>query len=541
MNRNIFANFESNRTNTVETELMDKISILWADDEIDLLKPHILFLQEKGYDVATANNGDGAIEQFKARNFDIVFLDENMPGISGIETLAKLKALKPEVPVVMITKSEEEHIMEQAIGSKIADYLIKPVNPNQILLSLKKNLENRRLISEKTSADYQQEFRNIGMTLSDKLTWKEWTEVYRRLVYWELELKRSSDESMYEILTAQKSEANTLFSKYIENNYLGWLKNQDAPTTPVMSHQLMKKKILPAADATTTEPVFMVLIDNLRYDQWRIIQPLIAEYFRLQDDDLYLSILPTATQYARNAIFAGLMPSEIEARFPNLWLNDEEEGGKNMHEETFLNDTLKRFRKEWKSSYVKITNHNDGKALVDNVPNMMLNKFNVIVYNFVDMLSHARTEMEMIRELADDEAAYRSLTLSWFEHSPLFEALKRISEKKVKLIITTDHGTIRVKEPSKLVGDRNVNTNLRYKQGRNMNYEKKDVFEVKNPADAFLPRQHLSQAFVFIKQDKFFAYPNNYNYYVTYYKNTLQHGGISLEEMVIPFAVLTSK
>ncbi len=541
MNRNIFANFESNRTNTVETELMDKISILWADDEIDLLKPHILFLQEKGYDVATANNGDGAIEQFKARNFDIVFLDENMPGISGIETLAKLKALKPEVPVVMITKSEEEHIMEQAIGSKIADYLIKPVNPNQILLSLKKNLENRRLISEKTSADYQQEFRNIGMTLSDKLSWKEWTEVYRRLVYWELELKRSSDESMYEILTAQKSEANTLFSKYIENNYLGWLKNQDAPTTPVMSHQLMKKKILPAADATTTEPVFMVLIDNLRYDQWRIIQPLIAEYFRLQDDDLYLSILPTATQYARNAIFAGLMPSEIEARFPNLWLNDEEEGGKNMHEETFLNDTLKRFRKEWKSSYVKITNHNDGKALVDNVPNMMLNKFNVIVYNFVDMLSHARTEMEMIRELADDEAAYRSLTLSWFEHSPLFEALKRISEKKVKLIITTDHGTIRVKEPSKLVGDRNVNTNLRYKQGRNMNYEKKDVFEVKNPADAFLPRQHLSQAFVFIKQDKFFAYPNNYNYYVTYYKNTLQHGGISLDEMVIPFAVLTSK
>lgn len=541
MNRNIFANFESISKSTADTELMDKINILWADDEIDLLKPHILFLREKGYDVDTANNGDGAIEQFKAKNYDIVFLDENMPGISGIETLARLKNLNAEVPVVMITKSEEEHIMEQAIGSKIADYLIKPVNPNQILLSLKKNLENRRLISEKTASDYQQEFRNIGMTMSDKLSWKEWTEVYRRLVYWELELKRSSDESMYEILTAQKSEANTLFSKFIENNYLSWLKNPDAATTPVMSHQLMKKKILPAAESASNEPVFMILIDNLRYDQWRIIQPLIADYFRLQEDDLYLSILPTATQYARNAIFAGLMPSEIEARFPNLWLNDEEEGGKNMHEEAFMNDTLKRFRKDWKSSYVKITNHSDGKDLVDNIPNMMQNKFNVIVYNFVDMLSHARTEMEMIRELADDEAAYRSLTLSWFEHSPLFEALKRIAEKKVKLIITTDHGTIRVKEPSKLVGDRNVNTNLRYKQGKNMNYEKKDVFEIKNPADAFLPRQHLSQAFVFIKQDKFFAYPNNYNYYVTYYKNTLQHGGISLEEMVIPFAVLTTK
>ena len=540
MNRNNFANFESNRKSIVETELMDKISILWADDEIDLLKPHILFLTEKGYDVSTANNGDGAIEQFKAKDFDIVFLDENMPGISGIETLARLKLLKPQIPVVMITKSEEEHIMEQAIGSKIADYLIKPVNPNQILLSLKKNLENRRLISEKTALDYQQEFRNLGMTLSDKLNWKEWSEVYRRLVYWELELKKSSDESMYEILTSQKSEANNLFSKFIENNYINWLKNPDGATTPVMSHQLMKKKIIPAIESSA-DPVFMILIDNLRYDQWRVIEPLISELFRIQEEEVYLSILPTATQYARNAIFAGLMPLEIETRFPNLWLNDEEEGGKNLHEESFLQDTIKRFRKEWKTSYVKITNYNGGKDLVDNIPNLMQNKFNVIVYNFVDMLSHARTEMEMIRELADDEAAYRSLTLSWFEHSPLFEAIKRIAEKKVKLIITTDHGTIRVKEPSKLVGDRNVNTNLRYKQGKNMNYEKRDVFEVKNPADAMLPRQHLSQTFVFAKQDKFFAYPNNYNYYVTYYKNTLQHGGISLEEMVIPFAILTTK
>jgi DNA-binding response OmpR family regulator len=539
MIRNNFVNFESNRKNT-EIELMDKLNILWADDEIDLLKPHILFLRDKGYDVVTVNNGNDAIEQVRNINFDIIFLDENMPGLSGIETLSRLKNIKPEIPVVMITKSEEEHIMEMAIGSKIADYLIKPVNPNQILLSLKKNLDTKRLISEKTASDYQQEFRNIGMSLSDRMSWKEWVDVYRKLVYWELELKQSADESMYEILTAQKSEANTLFSKFIENNYVNWLKKPEEVTTPVMSHQLMKKKIFPVIDASA-EPVFMVLIDNLRYDQWRIIQPVIGEYFRLHDDDLYLSILPTATQYSRNAIFAGLMPSEIEARFPNLWLNDEEEGGKNMHEEDFLNDTLKRFRKEYKSSYVKITNHNDGKSLVESIPHLMQNKLNVIVYNFVDMLSHARTEMEMIRELADDEAAYRSLTLSWFVHSPLFEALKRMAEKKVKLIITTDHGTIRVKEPTKIIGDRSVNTNLRYKQGRNLNYDKKEVFEIKNPADAMLPRQHLSQTFVFAKQDKFFAYPNNYNYYVTYYKNTLQHGGISLEEMLIPFATLSTK
>lgn len=540
MGRNIFANFESAQTGNTNTLLMDKVNILWADDEIDLLKPHILFLEEKGYEVITVNNGDDALENFKKRDFDIVFLDENMPGISGIETLARMKNVKPEIPVVMITKSEEEHIMEEAIGSKIADYLIKPVNPNQLLLALKKNLDNKRIISEKTASAYQQDFRNIGMKLSDRLNWADWQEVYKRLVYWELELKGSTDESMYEILTSQKSEANTLFYKWIEANYVSWLKNPDKADTPVMSHQLMKKKIIPTIDSSA-EPVFMVLIDNLRYDQWRVIQPLISELFKLQDDELYLSILPTATQYARNAIFAGLMPSEIEARFPNLWLNDEDEGGKNLHESDFILDTLKRFRKDIKSSYIKITNNTEGKNLIDNIPNMMQNKFNVIVYNFVDMLSHARTEMEMIRELADDEAAYRSLTLSWFTHSPLFEALKRMAEKKVKLIITTDHGTIRVKEPVKIVGDRTVNTNLRYKQGRNLNYDKKEVFEIKNPADAMLPRQHLSQTFVFARGDKFFAYPNNYNYYVTYYKNTLQHGGISLEEMVIPFAILTTR
>jgi len=539
MNRNNFATFEKQKNFNTGILTMDKINILWADDEMDLLKPHVLFLREKGYEVTTVTNGEDALEEVRNNNFEIIFLDENMPGLSGLETLSKIKSIKPGIPVIMITKSEEEQIMDEAIGSKIADYLIKPVNPNQILLSLKKNLENKRLISEKTTSSYQQEFRNLGMTLSDKLSWDEWKDIYKRLVYWELELEKSSDESMYEILTSQKSEANNLFSKFIEYNYLKWLKDpgKDSPT---MSHQLMKDKILPYVDSSE-EPVFMILIDNLRYDQWRIIQPVINELFKLQDDELYLSILPTATQYARNAIFAGLMPSEIEARFPKLWMNDEDEGGKNKHELEFLEDTLKRHRKDYKYSYTKVTNNTDGKNLVDDVPNLLQNKFNVIVYNFVDMLSHARTEMDMIRELTDDEAAYRSLTLSWFGHSPLWEVLKRLAEKKVRLIITTDHGTIRVKEPSKIVGDRTLNTNLRYKQGKNMNYEKKEVFEVKNPIDAFLPRQNLSQVFVFAKQDKFFAYPNNFNHYVTYYKNTLQHGGISLEEMIVPFATLIAR
>lgn len=517
---------------------MEKINVLWADDEIDLLKPHILFLKDKGYDVSTAASGDEALELAEKNNFSVVLLDENMPGLSGLETLNQLKQKYSDLPVIMITKSEEEHLMEDAIGSKISDYLIKPVNPNQILLSLKKTLDNRRLISEKTTFNYQQEFRQIGMMLGDRLGWPEWQEVYKKLVYWELELEKSRDESMSEILQMQKSEANKSYGKFIENNYIGWLNGKNA-NPPLFSHTIFKQRVAPMLDKD--EPVFLVLIDNLRYDQWKVIQPIISEYFKVDQEELYSSILPTATQYARNAFFAGLMPGEIEKRFPKLWLNDEDEGGKNMHEEELLQEQMKRLGKDVKMSYNKITNHAAGKKLSENMSNLMQNKLNVIVYNFVDMLSHARTEMEVIRELADDEKAYRSITLSWFEHSPLHEIIKQIAAKKCRMIITTDHGTIKVTEPSKVVGDRNVNTNLRYKQGKSLDYVKKDVFEIRNPADAFLPRQHVSTAFVFAKEDMFFAYPNNYNYYVSYYRNTFQHGGLSMEEMIIPFITLSAK
>ena len=329
-----------------------------------------------------------------------------------------------------------------------------------------------------------------------------------------------------------------MFSKYVANHYQDWLNGKD-PLAPLLSHTTFKNRVVPEIDKGET--TFLVLIDNMRYDQWKVMQPIISEYFKVETEELICSILPTATQYARNAFFAGLMPSEIEKRYPKHWLNDEDEGGKNLHEEFFMQEQLKRLGKDVKSSYTKVTNFQAGKKLAENIPNLMQNKFNAIVYNFVDMLSHARTEMEVIRELADDEKAYRSITVSWLEHSPLLDILRQIADKKARLILTTDHGTIRVTEPSKVIGDRNTNTNLRYKQGKNLNYEKRDVYEVRNPSDIYLPKQHVSSSFVFAKEDKFFAYPNNYNYYVNYYRNTFQHGGISLEEMLIPFITLSTK
>lgn len=517
---------------------MQETTILWADDEIDLLKPHILFLNEKGYKVKTVTNGNDALELFQTQYFDLVFLDENMPGLTGLETLAKIKTINPDIPVVLITKNEEEYLMEDAIGFKIDDYLIKPVNPKQIQLTIKKLIDNKRLVSEKTSMAYQQDFRNLGMTLNDNLDHNEWTEVYKKLIYWELSLGKLEDVGMHEILTTQKAEANVQFSKFIDRNYLSWLK--DPEKGPITSNQLFKKKVIPSLEAN--KPVFFILIDNLRYDQWKVINSILTDYYRMDEESSYYSILPTATQYARNSIFSGLMPLEMEKRFPDLWQNDEDEGGKNLHEDKFLTDQLARvLRKECKHSYHKILTFEQGRDITESVTNLLSNDLNVIVYNFVDMLSHARTDMAMIRELANDEAAYRSLTLSWFEHSPLLDLLKKISQKNVKVIITTDHGTIRVKHPSKVIGDRNTNSNLRYKQGKNLNYIAKDVFLVKNPHDAQLPKLHMSSSFIFAKDETYFVYPNNYNQFVNYFNETFQHGGISLEEMIVPYATYSPK
>jgi CheY-like chemotaxis protein len=512
-----------------------KIRILWVDDEIDLLKPHILFLQEKGYQLDTSTNGKDAVDMIQNNHFDLVLLDENMPGISGIETLNKIRILNSAIPVVMITKSEEEHIMETAIGSKIADYLIKPVNPNQILLSIKKNLDTKKLITRETTSAYQSEFRNLGDQINRARSYTDWEEIYRRLVYWELELERSDDAGMYEVFRMQKSEAGLGFSRFIRNNYVSWFsdKNKDKP---LLSPAVFREKIFPLLDSN--KKVFVILIDNLRLDQWRVLYPIVSEYYTPVDDSLFCAILPTATQYARNAMFAGLMPREIASMNPALWLNDDEEGGKNLNEEELLQKQLNRLGKKYKMYYEKITHTKAGKRIVDNFSNLLNYDLVVVVYNFIDLLSHANTELEMIRELASNDTAYRSLVLSWFQHSQLLDIIKLLADNGITIVFTTDHGSIRVNNPLKVIGDKKTSVNLRYKTGKNLNYNPKEIFEIRDPYAAHLPKSEVSSSYIFAMNADFLAYPNNYNHYVSYYRNTFQHGGVSLEEMLVPIVTM---
>ena len=516
--------------------------LLWADDEMELLRAHLLFLEKKGYEVVTVTNGNDAIEECKKRTFDLVLLDEMMPGLSGLETLQRIKEISPQVPIVMVTKSEEEDIMNQAIGQQIADYLIKPVNPNQILLSLKKNIHRKEIITETVQASYQQQFQQLSMQIMDCRTWQEWVDIYKRLVRWELELS-ATDSQMTEMLNMQKEEANRGFGKYIKQNYMDWMNRFDGKGTkdddmPFLSPELFKTKVFPLLNEG--EKVFLIVLDNFRYDQWKMLEKEIGDQFEI-DEDLYCSILPTATQYARNAIFSGLMPEQIEKMFPELWVDEDEEEGKNLNEEPLIKTQLERYRRKNTFSYHKINTSTEADKLMGQLNELQKNDLNVVVFNFIDMLSHARTESKMVRELANSESAYRSITLSWFRHSVIADLFRQLSQSDYRVMITTDHGSIRTTNPVKIVGDRNTNTNLRYKLGKNLSYDSKELFVIKDPHKAHLPAPNLSTSYVIATGDDFFAYPNNYNYYVSYYRNTFQHGGISMEEMIIPIINLKGR
>ena len=516
--------------------------LLWVDDEIEQLRAHLLFLEKKGYEVVTVSNGTDAIDKCATQSFDLVLLDEQMPGLSGLETLQRIKELQPALPVVMVTKSEEENIMEQAIGQKIADYLIKPVNPNQILLTLKKNIHRREIETEVTQSQYQQNFQQIAMQIMDCRTWTDWTEVYKRLVHWELQLS-ATDSNMTEMLNMQKKEANLGFSKFVKKNYLEWIKKrgerrEERGESPLLSPDIFKTKVFPLL--SEGQKVVLVVLDNFRYDQWRMLAQEIGDMFDI-DEDLYCSILPTATQYARNAIFSGLMPDQIARMFPDLWVDEDDEEGKNLNEAPLIQTQLDRYRRHNTFSYHKINTSADADKLMQQFRQLEKNDLNVVVFNFIDMLSHARTESRMVRELANSESAYRSITLSWLRHSVIADFFRQLAQSDYRVIVTTDHGSIRCTQPVKIIGDRNTNTNLRYKLGKNLSYNDRDLFVIREPQKAELPSPNLSTSYVFATDDSFFAYPNNYNYYVSYYRDTFQHGGISLEEMMVPIVTMTGK
>jgi len=514
---------------------MRNIKILWVDDEIEVLRPHLLFLNEKGYETDTCTNGNDAIIKVAGEVYDIIFLDEHMPGLSGMETLRRIKETKPSIPVVMITKSEEEDIMEAAIGSQIADYLIKPVKPAQILHSLKKLLEQETFVTRQTTTTFRTEFSAIGDMIASADSFSKWTDVYRKLLFWQSELLRSTDEGMKEVLKMQETDANRAFYKFIEKNYLRWL-SPDTKERPLMSPSVMAKKVFPLIEKNKC--LFFIVLDNMRLDQWSDMAAEMSSFYRITSEEIYLSILPTATQYSRNALFAGLMPSTINDTTPEYWIKDYEEEGKNLFEDKLLGRHLQRAGINCKWSYNKINSESESNAVNEKLSQILQNDLNVLVYNFMDSLSHARTDVGLIREMTGDEAAWLSLTHSWFVHSPLIELLRKLAEKKITVVITTDHGAIRVQKPVKVIGDRQTSMNLRYKTGRNLDYNPREIFEIKTPTQAGLPMTNISSRYIFARENDYLVYPNNFNQVASFYKDTLQHGGISMQEMLIPVSVL---
>lgn len=518
---------------------MNKAKILWVDDEVEFLQPHILFLKEKGYDVSTAVNADDAIDLIQHQSFDLVLLDEMMPGKDGLSTLAEIKKINPGLPIIMITKNEEESLMEDAIGAHINDYLTKPVNPSQILIAAKKILESQNISQKKITRDYAQELTKISTQLMSPLTYQDWIDIYLKLTQWDVELDSVSDKELREVIYNQRRECNVEFGKYIEKNYQQWL--QKDSERPDLSIDIIKKFIYP--ELKNGKKTAFFIIDCMRLDQWLALEKYFYNYFTIQKN-YHFSILPTATPFSRNAIFSGLFPSEIEKRYPDLWAQGEDDDfSRNRFENQMLFDQLRLLGLSLKSEtrYSKILNDEEARNLEKNLTSYTDSPLLSVVLNFVDILAHSRSDLPILKEIAPDEPSYRSLTSSWFEHSAAYSIFKKLGEMGMTIYITSDHGSVRCLRGAKVLGDRETSTNLRYKYGRNLKVDPKHAIFIQNPLDYKLPRRNFNVNYIISKEDYYFVYPTNYHKYLAYYRNSFQHGGISLEEMILPVIKLQPK
>jgi CheY-like chemotaxis protein len=518
----------------------DSPRVLWADDEIDMLRPHVMFLEDKGYAVTSVTNGSDAVEQVRNTPFEVVLLDEQMPGMDGLETLSEIKAVRPEVPVVLVTKSEEEHLMEEALGGQISDYLTKPVNPSQILLTCKRLLDRSRLRQESVSQSYLQSFNQISQRLQEPMDHADWTELYQQLVEYDRTLE--GDEGARDILMDQYKEANRAFGRFIEAEYADWVAHADDDPDeyrPLLSHEIVPRYVLPELG---DEPVVFFVIDCMRLDQWREFEALLRPHYQI-DVDFHYGILPTATPYARNSIFSGLLPGDLVDRYPNVWSTDEEsEHSRNQHEDALLLAQLKEHGLgDLSLRYDKLITTEDGRGFSGEVSNLTQHDLSAVVVNFVDILAHSRSDSDVLKELAPDEQAYRALTRTWFEHSWLADALKQLAQTDCTVVITTDHGAIRSLRSTKVIGDRETSTALRYKYGRNLKCDEQDAIFVKEPEDFGLPPHSMSTNYIIAKEDYYFVYPTNFHHYENRYRDTMQHGGASMEEMILPVATMRPK
>ncbi len=522
---------------------MIRKKILWVDDEIELLRSHVIFLSEKGYEVDTVTNGTDAVSAVKEKDYDLIFLDEMMAGMGGLETLAQIKNLYPSIPVVMVTKSEEETLMNEAIGGKISDYLTKPVNPSQVLLVCKKILEGKKISGQYAAKDYLVDFNQITQALMSDLDFTDWINLYTKLVNWSIELDQHREIGLEQSLIEQFKEANKEFSKFVENNYRDWIADQANKDVPNLTPQIAEKYVLNHLK-DDSKSVFFFVLDCLRLDQWLVMEKHIADLFKIEKD-YYYSILPTATPYSRNALFAGLYPSEIEKYYPDLWSSgNDDENSMNKYEKELFQNLLNRKRIKLKNDlkYIKIIDPEVGRNFEQNIHSYSNTQLTAVVVNFLDMIAHGRSDSDILKEIAPDEAAYRSLTNSWFTHSSLLNIFRTLSKmKNIKIVITTDHGSIRSLRGAKVLGDREASTNLRFKYGRNLKVDDKHALFVKNSQDYKLPRRGVTINYIIAKEDYYFVYPTDYHKFLTHYKDTFQHGGISMEEMILPIITMEPK